>query len=127
MLANLDQFQTLIDSHKPGDEIEVEYFRGGKLLDVKSKLSQKRVASVGLHHLEQYHKDLFQVAKDPHGNKINYQIHNCEACHATPARWGKPQGIALDRWINASGDNRLIGWNVDSFAKDVDKTDKADK
>lgn len=60
-LVNLDQLQSLIAMHQPGDSVSVQYYRSGELSDLEVKLSQQTNANLGAmsKELDKVHRNRF--------------------------------------------------------------------
>lgn len=83
ILVNLQQLQTLIDSHQPGDAVKIEFYRGGRIDRIDVELSEKRsvrldIGDKGINH----HHDAF--VNDHSVNGKGVLLNDCKDCHVMP-------------------------------------------
>ena len=82
LLANVDQFQSLVDRYQPGDQVNVEYFRQGKLRSVKTDLTEQQSVEFPstVEQLRSAHPSIFENGSFNH-KKVAFM--NCSNCHQT--------------------------------------------
>ena len=84
ILANEQQFQALVDSHKPGEEVEIEFFRKGDANQVEVELSKKTVSNLpaAMQSIEHAHQFLLDMEME-HSEMV--KLHRCTDCHTSPS------------------------------------------
>lgn len=129
ILVNREQFQSLIDSYKPNDEVELEFYRDGKLQrqDVELGIRKVTVMKDALLNLQDYHSFL----NNPHGNSAfgSDAILNCANCHQSGVdsrAMSNRQGQFLDMIGSglSESSNLLLLEKQDGSAKENSPGDK---